>query len=99
MMKYLAYKLSIPDSAYKYIPSDELIYINSMYVKHWQQSEIGKWCNENNIIPVAGTPCANIPTFSTIIPYYISLTTEQQYEYKQIIFFNKLMEIPFDDNF
>lgn len=87
MIKYRVFKISIGEYIYKNSDLDSML---RKHVDYWYKTDIGEWVKENNIKLIQGEIVRNQNTYEYVCQFFIQLTPEQQKEYNEIIFYQKL---------
>jgi hypothetical protein len=89
MIKYRIFSVKFGEYAYKTVDIDRLL--RSRY-DNWYTGDIGQWAKENNIKLIQSEMLHDQNTRQHIYNYYMTLTDEQDKEYKEILFYKKLTE-------
>lgn len=88
MIKYRVFKISIGEYNYKNSDLDSIL---RNHFDQWYKTEVGEWVKENNIKLVQGEMVKDQNTYEYVYQFFIQITPEQQKEYNEIIFYQKLM--------
>ena len=89
MIKYRVFSVKFGEYAYKTVDIDRLL--RSRY-DNWYTGDIGQWAKENNIKLIQSEMLQDHNTMQHVYDFYIKLTDEQDKQYKEILFYNKLTE-------
>ncbi len=89
MIKYNIFSVKFGEYAYKTVDIDRLL--RSRY-DNWYTGDIGQWAKENNIKLIQNEMLHDKNTMQHVYNYYMTLTTEQNKEYQEILFYKKLTE-------
>lgn len=90
MIKYHIFSVKFGEYAYKTVDIDGLL--RSRY-DNWYTSDIGQWAKENNIKLIQSKMVHDMNTMQHVYNFYMTLTDEQDQQYKEILFYDKLTRI------
>lgn len=90
MFKYHMFSIKFGDYSHKTVDIDGVF---RNYYDQWFNSHVGQWTKEKNIKLLQGEMYRDEACAYSVYPFYIVLTNEQNKEYQEILFYEKLTRL------